>query len=80
MKVYGYTLPPEAERYAVAWMSAAGSFHVRDLSSAMERVGVNRMHKIECANRLIQRERKAGNIAQVYGRGLWSWVRKEKAA
>jgi len=71
MKVLGYTLSPEVEsacleRMRAGWFTAA---QLADVVWATPKVSYDTSYRI--ADRLIQRERKAGNIVR-HGRG-WLW-------
>lgn len=80
MNVMGYEVPQEVEQRALAWMQNTPSWRAANLEEELVRMGVPeslpgwKVPAHRAADRLIQRERKAGNIAQRHGRGLWSWV------
>ncbi|QPQ55553.1 hypothetical protein IC614_02830 [Allosphingosinicella flava] len=83
MKAEGYTFTEEQVNSGLAAMT--GQFRASDIENALEQAGVPRSHHLDgrwgglgvpCmrgADRLLQRERKAGRITHL-GNGIWERI------
>jgi len=70
MKVLGHTVSPETEAACIEFMRK-GWFTAQQVADTAHAQGVPFAKDYRFADRLIQRERKAGNIAR-QGKG-WVW-------
>ena len=71
MKVLGYTVSPEIEAACLERMMFQGWFTASMIEDCAHKAGAPLFVCHRIADRLIQRERKAGRIKR-HGRG-WAW-------
>lgn len=82
MKVYGVEIPQSAIDATIAQMSKQPFFSAWCVSQWLEQYGVpitRRKYELvsyRAADRVIQQQRKAGNIAFNRSEGRWYWVKK----
>lgn len=74
MRVYGIEIKQEDDQAAVEMMRLFEDFEYYDVQLVLCLRGYSEKVAYRAADRILQRERKAGNIAQAK-RCVWYWVK-----
>jgi hypothetical protein len=75
VKVEGHEVSQDAIDACIARMKNGGYFRAFEIEGIVERAGLPKsISAMRVADRIIQRERKAGNITTCTIRPYWKWV------
>ncbi len=77
MIVRGHEITSEEQAKVIAFMRQKGEFTAGELNRRCEEIGFVSTTAMRLADRMIQRQRKVGNISLIQNPLRWKWIRNE---